>query len=133
MPNATNHQKRTNNCVSSLLLVIALDVRMVGASGRARDSVRDAQGCSMAADTATFNARSSQLTAIRQQPNFCVLQCASSEADTQFATVVPHVYPSAERESGTTSLEAETRIEKRASTIDSDEGCEVHTSFAAWV
>jgi hypothetical protein len=40
----------------------------------------------MAADTATLYARSSQLTAIRQQPDFCVLQCVSSEADTQFAT-----------------------------------------------
>lgn len=91
------------------------------------------EGCSVAAYTATLNARSLQLTAIRQQPSFCVFQCASLEADTQRATVVPLFYPSAERESGTTSLEAENRNEKQPSTIDLDEGCEVHTSFAAWV
>lgn len=44
-----------------------------------------------------------------------------------------HVYLSAVCDSGTMSLEAGNRIEKRASTIDSGEGCEVHTSFAAWV
>lgn len=131
--NATKHRQRTTNCASFFLFVLALDVRLVGVSGRATDSVRDAQGSSMAADTATLDARPSQLTTIRQHQDFCVLQGASSEADTQFATIVLPAYYPAECESGTTSLEAGNRIEKRASTIDSDKGCEVHTSFAAWV
>lgn len=113
-------------------LAIAFEVHMVGANGRARDCSRDGQGFHWLQTRQLFRRGLRNWHPFDRTRSSVTSECVlgnGNSAHNRRSTCES----SATRMRGTHSLKAENRIEKRPSTIDSNEGCEVHTSFAAWV